>query len=71
MDCETADGGANRYPFWRGIHCHCLPDGGFYMNAKINADLNHDGVVDAEELAAVDQHHKVETQTRIALPRLL
>ena len=37
------------------------------MNAKMNADLNHDGVVDAEELAAVDQHHKTETQTRIAV----
>ena len=37
------------------------------MNARLNADLNHDGVVDAEELAAVDQHHKTETQTRIAV----
>ena len=37
------------------------------MNARLNADLNHAGVVDAEELAAVDQHHKTETQTRIAV----
>ena len=37
------------------------------MNAKMNADLDNDGVITTEELAAVDQHHKVETQTRIAL----
>jgi intracellular septation protein A len=32
-----------------------------------NADLNHDGVVDATELAAVDQHNKIEIQTRITV----
>ena len=32
-----------------------------------NADLNHDGVVDATELAAVDQHNKLEAQTRVAI----
>ena len=32
-----------------------------------NADLNHDGVVDVSELAAVDQHNKIEIQTRITV----
>jgi len=32
-----------------------------------NADLNNDGVVDATELAAVDEHNKIETQTRITV----
>lgn len=32
-----------------------------------DADLNHDGVVDATELAAVDQHNKIEIQTRITV----
>mgnify|MGYP003119963563 CR=1 FL=1 len=32
-----------------------------------NADLNNDGVVDATELAAVDQHNKIEIQTRITV----
>ena len=31
------------------------------------ADLDNDGVITTEELAAVDQHNKVETQTRIAV----
>ncbi len=32
-----------------------------------NADLDHDGIVTAEELAAVDQHNKIEIQTRITV----
>lgn len=38
------------------------------MNAKMNnADLDNDGIITAEELAAVDQHNKIEIQTRITV----